>query len=142
MCRLNIAGLFEIPSLLQSTNVDSLCTYFINNVTDEFVSFWQLRGAAFNSSFQLLCFALRFHFAVRCLCSLSGVLIGVPAAERVERVARAVEMNVDTTNELQRVGRAHSKPVNFHRIQQQHLPFLFIIPVAVCFVGFVEIHIL
>ena len=70
------------------------------------------------------------------------MLIGVPAAETAERVARAVEMNIDTTNELQRVGTAHSKPVNFHRRQHHHLPVLFIIPVSVCFAGFVEIHIL
>jgi len=65
VCCLTIVGLFEISSLLHPTNVDSPRTDFINNITDEFVSFWQLRaGPVSNSSFQLLCFALRFHFAV------------------------------------------------------------------------------
>jgi hypothetical protein len=45
-------------------------------------------------------------------------------------------------NELQRVETAHSKPVNFHRIQQQHLPVLFIISIAFSFAGLVEIHFL
>jgi hypothetical protein len=70
------------------------------------------------------------------------VLIGLPAAERAERVARAVVMNVDTTNELQTVETAHSKPVKYHRIEQQHLPGFLIAPIAVCFAGFVEIHII
>jgi hypothetical protein len=64
VCRLTSAGLFEIPSLLQYTNAHSPRTYFINNITDEFVSFWQLRWlclirvfnyCALHCGFTLLC---------------------------------------------------------------------------------------
>jgi hypothetical protein len=64
ICRLTIAGLFEIPSSLQSTNVHSPGTYIINNITDEFVSFWQLgwpclilvfNYCALHCGFTLLC---------------------------------------------------------------------------------------
>ena len=61
VCLLTIAGLFEIPSLLQSTNVDSPRTYFINNVTDEFVSFWQLPGGG-----QGLCLIRVFNYCASC----------------------------------------------------------------------------
>ena len=46
-----------------------------------------------------MCFALRFHFAVGCLCSLTGVLIRVSAAEDGEGVARVVEINVAAAKE-------------------------------------------
>jgi hypothetical protein len=40
VCCLTIVGLFEISYLLHSTSVDSPLTYIINNITDEFVSFF------------------------------------------------------------------------------------------------------
>jgi hypothetical protein len=41
---------------------------------------------------------VRFHFVVGCLCSLSGVLIRIPAAaSKTELVTRDIEMNADNT---------------------------------------------
>jgi hypothetical protein len=78
MYRLTVVCAFEMPSFLQSTKfIFSSRISLLPKQTNLYL--FGNYGAVFNSGFALLCPALRFHFAVECLCCLSGVLIGVRA---------------------------------------------------------------